>query len=78
MAPDLGLKLNYSKSELICDNQSVSEAMLLEAPVLHLFSGNVADILGSPLENVEPSVTLFRVRSRSSGCLGTSPSFAFP
>ena len=44
---------DHSKWELICDNQSVSEAMLLEAPGLHLLSRDVADNLGSPLRNVE-------------------------
>ena len=46
MAPDLSLQLNRSNSELICDDQSVSVAMLLEAPGLHLLSCDVADILG--------------------------------
>ena len=53
MAPDLGLQLNRSKSELICNDQSISEAMFLEALRLHLLSRDVADILGSPVGNVE-------------------------
>ena len=70
MAPDLGLQLNRSKSELICDDQSVSEAMLLEAPGLHLLSRDVADILGSPIGNIDHVSDVIQEKSQQLRLLG--------
>ena len=70
MAPDLGLQLNHSRSELICDDQSVSEAMLLEVPGLHLLNRNVTDILGSPIENVEQISDIIQGKSQQFWLLG--------
>ena len=49
----LGLELNHSKSELICDQPSVRETMLSEVPGLHTISCSQATLLGSPIGDVE-------------------------
>ena len=52
-AAKLGLHLNHSKSELICDDVPTREAMLFEVPGLHNVSCSQATLLGSPIGNVE-------------------------
>ena len=49
----LGLQLNQSKTELICDDATICESMLLEAPGLHVVSCSRAILLGSPIECVD-------------------------
>ncbi len=53
MASALGLELNRSKSELICEDALIREAMLLEAPGLHVRNRDNADLLGSPIGSLE-------------------------
>ena len=53
VALDMGLQLNCSKSEVICDDSSTCEEVLLEAPGLRLISCDVADIFGCPIDSVE-------------------------
>ena len=48
-AAKLGLHLNHSKSELICDNAPTREAMLFEVLGLHNVSCSQATLLGSPI-----------------------------
>ena len=52
-AAKLGLHLNHSKSELICDDAPTREAMLFEVPGLHNVSCSQATLLGSPIGKVE-------------------------
>ena len=52
-AAKLGLHLNHSKSELICDDAPTHEAMLFEVPGLHNVSCYQATLLGSPIGKVE-------------------------
>ena len=52
-AAKLGLHLNHSKSELICDDAPTREAMLFEVPGLHNVSCYQATLLGSPIGKVE-------------------------
>ena len=47
-AAKFGLQLNYSKSELICDDPSSRDEMLLEVPSLHCVSSAQATLLGTP------------------------------
>ena len=49
----LGLQLNRSKTELICDNATICESMLLEAPGLHVVSCSREILLGSPIGSIE-------------------------
>ena len=49
----LGLQLNRNKSELMCEDVTVREAMLVEAPGLQVVSCDGADLLGSPIRSVE-------------------------
>ena len=49
----LALQLNHSKTELICDNATICELMLLEAPGLHVVSCSRAILLGSPTGSTE-------------------------
>ena len=48
-AAELGLQLNCSKSELICCDSSSMDAILSEAPGLHITSCDQAMLLGAPL-----------------------------
>ena len=48
-AASLGLQLNRSKTELICDDADVCDAMLCEAPGLRVVSCSQATLLGSPI-----------------------------
>ena len=52
-ASKFGLKLNYSKSELICNQPSIREAMLLEVPSLRTVNCSNAILLGSPIGDVD-------------------------
>ena len=52
-ASKLGLELNHSKSELICDQPSVREAMLSEVPGLRTISCSQATLLGSLISDIE-------------------------
>ena len=52
-ASELGLQLNRSKSELICDDVTTREAMLSEVPGLQVLGRDRADILGSPIGSME-------------------------
>ena len=52
-ASKLGLELNHSKSELICNQPSIREAMLLEAPSLRTVNCSNATLLGSPIGDVD-------------------------
>ena len=49
----LWLQLNRSKTELICDNATICQSMLLEAPGLHVVSCSRAILLGSPIGSTE-------------------------
>ena len=49
----LGLHLNHSKSELICDDAPTLEALLFEVSGLHNVSCSQATLLGSPIGKVE-------------------------
>ena len=51
--PKLGLELNHSKSELICNQPSIREAMLLEVPSLRTVNCSNATLLGSPIGDVD-------------------------
>ena len=51
-AAKLGLQLNYSKSELICDDPSSRDEMLLEAPSLRCVSCAQATLLGTPIGDI--------------------------
>ena len=53
LAPDLGLQLNCSKTELVCDAPASREAMLHDVPGLQVLRRDMADILGSPIGGVE-------------------------
>ena len=53
MLAKLGLELNHSKSELICNQPSIREAMLLEVPSLHTVNCSNATLLGSPIGDVD-------------------------
>ena len=50
---ELGLQLNQSKSELICDDMFVRKVMLDEAPSLSFVSCSQATLLGSPIGGQE-------------------------
>ena len=52
-ASKLGLELNHSKSELICNQPSIREAMLLEVPSLRTVNCSNATLLGSPIRDVD-------------------------
>ena len=52
-ALELGLQLNRNKSELMCEDVTTREAMLVEAPCLRVVSCDGANLLGSPLGSVE-------------------------
>ena len=52
-AASLGLHLNRSKSELVCDDANICDAMLREAPDLHVVSCSQATLLGSPVGSTE-------------------------
>ena len=52
-ASKLGLELNHSKSELICNQPSIREAMLLEVPSLRTVNCSNATLLGSPIGDVD-------------------------
>ena len=47
------LELNHSKSELICNQPSIQEAMLLEVPSLRTVNCSNATLLGSPIGDVD-------------------------
>ena len=47
-AASLGLQLNRSKSEVVCDNVKVCETMLCEAPGLCIVNCSITPLLGSP------------------------------
>ena len=51
----LGLQLNRSKTEVVCDNVKVCEAMLhvCEAPRLRVVNCSMATLLGSPVSSAE-------------------------
>ena len=51
-AAKLGLQLNYSKLELICDDPSSRDEMLLEAPSLRCVSCAQATLLGTPIGDI--------------------------
>ena len=51
-AAKLGLQLNYSKSELICDDPSSRDEMLLEVPSLRCVSCAQATLLGTPIGDI--------------------------
>ena len=51
VAGALGLELNQSKCEIICDHTDTWEAMLRTAPNLCTVSPEKATLLGSPLGN---------------------------
>ena len=52
-AAKLGLHLNHSKSELICDDIPTREAMLLRAPGLQTLSCSQATLLITPIGGIE-------------------------
>ena len=52
-ASKLGLELNHSKSELICNQPSIRDAMLLEVPSFFSVSCSNATLLGSPIGDVD-------------------------
>ena len=52
-ASSLGLQLNRSKSELVCDDADLCDAMLREAPGLCVVSCSQATLLGSPVGSAE-------------------------
>ena len=52
-ASELGLELNHSKSELICNQPSIREAMLLEVPSPRTVNCSNATLLGSPIADVD-------------------------
>ena len=52
-AAKLGLHLNHSKSEIICDDAPTRKAMVFEVPGLHNVSCSQATLLGSPIGKVE-------------------------
>ena len=52
-AASLGLHLNRSKSELVCDDADICDAMLREAPGLRVVSCSQATLLGSPVGSTE-------------------------
>ena len=52
-ASKLGLELNHSKSELICNQPSIREAMLLEVQSLRAVNCSNATLLGSPIGDVD-------------------------
>ncbi len=70
MAPALGLELNRSKSELICEDPSTRAAMMLEAPGLHVTSRDSADILGSPIGDLEGIGTAIQVKTEQLRLMG--------
>ena len=51
----LGLQLNRSKTEVVCDNVKVCEAMLhvCEAPRLGVVNCSMVPLLGSPVSSAE-------------------------
>ena len=53
VAAELGLSLNRSKTELICDDLASCEAFLSEVPGLQVVSCSEASLLGSPVGSVE-------------------------
>ena len=53
VAAELGLSLNQSKTELICDDLASCEAFLYEVPDLQVVSCSEASLLGSPIGSVE-------------------------
>ena len=52
-AASLGLQLNRSKTEVVCDNVKVCDAMLCEAPGLRIVNCSVATLLSSPVCSAE-------------------------
>ena len=52
-ASKLGLELNHSKSELICNQPLIQDAMLVEVPSFHSVSCSNATLLGSPIGDVD-------------------------
>ena len=52
-ASKLGWELNHSKSELICSQTSIQEAMLLGIPSLRTVNCSNATLLGSPIGDVD-------------------------
>ena len=52
-AAELGLELNLSKSELVCDDESTCEAFLSQAPGIRRVSCGKASLLGTPLGSVD-------------------------
>ena len=49
----VGLELNHSKSELICNQPSIREAMLLEVPSLRTVNCSNPTLLGYPIVDVD-------------------------
>ena len=53
LGSNLGLQLNCSKSEIICEKLATRDTMLQAGPGLHVLNQDAADILGSPVGNIE-------------------------
>ena len=52
-AASLGLQLNRSKTEVVCDNVKECDAMLCEVPGLRIVNCSVATLFGSPVDSAE-------------------------
>ena len=63
-AAELGLQLNHGKSELICDEGSTRDSMLLEFPGLCPINCSQATLLGIPIGSVECVSDTIKVKSR--------------
>ena len=63
LGSDLGLQLNCSKLELICEDMITREAMLRAAPGVHVLSHDDADILGSRIRSMKHVGDVIQERS---------------
>ena len=63
LGSDLGLQLNCSKLELICEDMITREAVLRAAPGVHVLSHDDADILGSRIRSMKHAGGVIQERS---------------
>ena len=70
MASTLCLQLNHSKSELIRTDLTTREAMLCGAPGLKVVISDSADLLGSPIGNLEGIGEFIQCKSEQLWLLG--------
>ena len=71
VAGDMGLQLNHSKSEIICDDPITRQSMLAAFPEFCMVSQAHATLLGSPIGNsVEGIEDTIRAKTEALAVMG--------